>query len=103
MVIQEGQEGLGKAREIPVRDAGLVAERIAALMINRTEDGRRVIRIQERTRAIVERFAGNRHVIGIHDPVNEPHLHPPRYERGVRLTHCAQQRQGRVGLPCRAG
>ena len=30
MVIQEGQEGLGQAREIPVRDAGLVAERIPA-------------------------------------------------------------------------
>ena len=103
IVIEEGQEGVGKAREIPVRDAGLVAKRITAMMIDSTEHGRGVIGIHERTRAIVDRFAGNSHVIGIHDPVNETRLHPTRHEPGLRLTHRGKQRQvgGRTRLQCR--
>ena len=95
VVIEEGQQGVGKARQIPVRDAGLVAKRIAAMMVDRTEHGRGVIGIHERTRAIVDGFAGNGHVIGIHHPVNEPHLHPTRDQRGLCLTHRGKQRQSR--------
>ena len=65
------------------------------MMVNRTEDRRGVIRVQKGARAIVNGFARDRHVIGVHHPVNETPLHPARHQRGLRLTHSIQECQVR--------
>jgi hypothetical protein len=53
LVIEERQQGLGQAREIPMRYMRLIAIGVAAMMVNRTQDRRGVIRVQKGARAIV--------------------------------------------------
>src|SRR5215510_10733965 len=74
-------------------NVGLVAIRITSLIVDRTEHRRRVIDIHERTWAVVNGFARNGHVISIHDPVNEPDLHPLGDKGSLSLAHCGKERQ----------
>src|ERR687888_255340 len=76
-------------------NAGLVAKRIAALIVDRTEYRRRVIDIHERTWTVVNGFARDGHVVSIHDPMNKPDLHPLGDQGGVSLTDGGKQRQVR--------
>jgi hypothetical protein len=70
--VEQGQHGFGKPRQVPLRDRRLIAVGVTAGMIDRAEDRGRVVRVHKRARPIVDRFAGERHVVGVHYAVDEP-------------------------------
>jgi hypothetical protein len=96
VVREERQQRLGEAREVPTGDAGLVAERIAPATIDRAEDRGGIVGFHESAWPVVDGLARDRHVVGIHDAMDEPHVHPLRDQRRLALGDTAQQRQ--VGL-----
>ena len=79
--VNERQQRLGQAGQVPLRDRGLVAVGVAAAMVDRAEHRLRVVGVHERARAVVDRLPGDRHVVGVHHAVDEPDEHPPRDER----------------------
>ena len=70
--VQERQQGLGEAGQVPLRDRGLVAVGVAAGVVDRAEHRVRAVGVHERARAVVDRLPGDRHVVGVHHPVDEP-------------------------------
>src|SRR5215210_6149531 len=84
---QQGEESLGKPRQVPGSDARLVGIGIAPVPIDRAEDGRWVISIQKRTGAIVDGLSCNRHVVGVHHAMNEADQQPLRDQRGLTLNY----------------
>jgi anti-anti-sigma factor len=92
------QERLGEAREVPAGDRGLVAERVASMRVDGAEHRRRVVRFHEGARAVVDRLARHRHVVRVHDPVDESHVHPLRDERRLSRDDVVQQREERLGV-----
>ncbi len=93
---EQGQQGLGQPREVPQRDAGLVAVRVAAAVIDRAEHRGGVVGVHERARAVVDALAGDRHVVGVHDAVDEPGEHPVSDERRLRVDDALQEREIRI-------
>ena len=89
----ERQQRLGEARQVPLRHHRLVAVGVAPTAVDGAEDGGRVEGVHERARPVVDRLAGDRHVVGVHHAVDEPHEHPLRDQRGLRLDDAAEQRQ----------
>jgi hypothetical protein len=73
---QEWQKRLGQPRQIPEADARLVAIGLAALPVDGAEDRRRIVGIHEGARAIIDRLAGDGHVVGVHDPMDEADVQP---------------------------
>ena len=96
--IDQWQQCFGKAGQIPLRHGGLIAISVAAFGIDRTEHGLGVEMLHEGARAVIDGFAGNRHVVGVHDAMNETHAHPARHQRGLTLHHVLQKPQVLVGL-----
>ncbi len=91
--VDEGQQRLGEPGEIPQRDLGLVAEGVSPAVVDRTEHRRRIVGIHERAGPVVDRLAGDGHVVGVHHPVDEPDEHPLRDEHGLRVEHGVQERE----------
>ena len=69
--------------KVPLRNARLVAVGVAAGAINGAEDRCRVISVHEGAGAVVDGFTRDRHVVGVHDAMNETYQKPLRDE--VRL------------------
>ena len=96
--VDHGEQRLGQARQVPQRDARLVAVGVAALDVDRAEAriGREAV--HEGARPVVDRLPGDRHVVRVHDPVDETRQHPLRDQVRLRPHHAAQQAQRRDGL-----
>ena len=83
--VEEREDRFSKAREIPLRDAGLIGEGIAFSAVNGAEADVGVEVIEESAWPVVDGFSGEGHVVSVHDPVNESKLHPKRDESGLFL------------------
>ena len=69
--VQQRQQGFRKATQVPECHVGLVFPRVACLSIDRAEDALRMEGVDEGARAVVDRFAGNGRIVGIHHPVDK--------------------------------
>ena len=58
---------------------------------------RRIVGVHERARAVVDRLAGDRHVVGVHHAVDEADQHPLRDQRRLPRATASQQREVAVG------
>ena len=65
-------------------------------MVDRAVDRGRVEGLHERARPVVDGLAGDRHVVGVHDPVDEPDEHPPGHQRRLGGDHRLEQREVRA-------
>ena len=73
---QQGEQALREAGQVPLPDRRLIAIGIPTLPIDRTEHRRRVIRLHERTRPVIDRFTRECHVIRIHNTVYKANTQP---------------------------
>ena len=71
--------------QVPLSDVWLVAVGVAPRVVDRAEHRCRVVVLHERTGAVVDALAGDRHVVGVHDAVDESTQHPLRQERRLRV------------------
>src|SRR3546814_3270598 len=71
VVVDQRKESLRQASQVPLRDLRLVAVGVAAGVIDRAEDGRRVVGVHERARPVVDRLAGDRHVVRSEEHTSE--------------------------------
>ncbi len=101
--MEEGQEGLGEPGEVPLRHDGLVPVGVAPAVVDRAVDSGRVEGLQECARSVVDGLARDGHVVGVHDPVDEPHEHPSGYQRRLRGDHRLEERAVRVLGLCGVG
>jgi hypothetical protein len=92
--VEQGQQGLGEPGKVPLGHAGLVAERVSAGVVDRAEDGARVVGLEEGTRSVVDGLAGDGHVVGVHHAVDEADEHPLRHQPRLRSHHRVEQREG---------
>lgn len=76
-------------------------ESVASLPVNRGIDGRGVIVVHEGAGAIVDGFARDRHIVGVHNAVDEADAHPFRDERDLPRHHPASNRSS--APDCRTG
>ncbi len=81
--VDQGQQRFGEAGEIPTSDLRLLAESVAATAIDGTEDGGGAVGVEKGAGAVVDGFAGDGHVVGIHDAVDEADMHPAGNEGGL--------------------
>jgi hypothetical protein len=96
--IEQGQQRLGQARQIPAGDQRLVAIGIAPAGVDRAEDRVGVEVVHEGAGAVVDGFARQGHVVGVHDAVDEAHAHPARDQLGLAFAHRPQQPQIGVAI-----
>ena len=80
VVIDEREKSFGEAGEVPLGDAGLVLISVAALLIDVAEFPGGIKVVHESAGTVVNGFAGEAHVVGVHDSVDEAHAHPLRNE-----------------------
>ena len=73
-------ERLRQPRHVPGDDVGLVAKGVAALPVDGGKARCAVETLGERARAVVDGLAGQRHVVGVHHPVDETQSHPVRHQ-----------------------
>jgi hypothetical protein len=57
IVVDQRQQRFGQARQVPLRDAGLVLVLVAPAPVDRTEDGGRIIGVHERAGPEIDRLA----------------------------------------------
>ena len=76
----------------------LVAVSIPPGMVDRAKDRPGMIGVHEGTWAVIHRLTGDRHVVGIHNPMDEANLHPARDE--IRLSRNDSIEKGPVRLLC---
>ena len=73
LVVREQQEeGLGQSRDVPLRDARLVRERVPAACVDRAEGLLRIVFVEERARAVVDGLPADRRVVRVHHPCTKP-------------------------------
>ncbi len=65
-------------------------------MVDGAVHGRRVERLQERARSVVDGLTGDRRVVGVHHAVDEAHQHPPGHQRRLGGHHRLEQREVRA-------
>ena len=92
------QQRFREPGEVPLGDHRLVAVGVAPTVVDRAEHGGGVEHVHEGARSVVDRFAGDRDVVGVHHAVDEPECHPPRHERRLRIEHPIEQSEIRVRL-----
>ena len=93
VVVNEGQQGLAQAKQIPVHHARLAVEGVAALGVGVVANVRWIKCVQKLERTVVQRQAQDAHVVGIQNPVAKAHRLPQRHQLRAALRHRAQQRQ----------
>ena len=99
LLVDQRQQRLGQARQVPLRDVRLVAVGVAAAVVDRAEHRGRVERVHERARPVVDRLAGDRHVVGVHDAVDEADEHPLGDQRRLRLDDGLEERESAAARP----
>ncbi len=76
----ELEQRLREPRDVPQRDARLVRERVAARVVDGAERLARIVLVEKRARAVVDRLARDGGVVGVHDAVHEADPEPARDE-----------------------
>ena len=98
---QQRQKRFCQPRQVPLRDRRLIAIGVAAVLVDGAEDGRRMIGVHEGARAVVDGFSRDRHIVRVHDPMNETDVEPSRDEARLAGDDAFQQRAiGAWGVPC---
>ena len=92
VICEEGQKRLGEPRQVPERDPRLVRKGVSAVVVYGAEYGGRVVRIHEGARTLVDRFAHDGHVVGVHHAVDEAHEEPACDQVRLAGDHALQQR-----------
>ena len=95
IVVEQRQQAFGEPGEVPLRDRGLVRVGVAALPVDGAEHGGGIVGVQERAGAVIDGFARDRHVVGVHDAVHEADAQPLRHERRLPRHHALQE--GAIG------
>jgi hypothetical protein len=75
---------------VPLRDSGLVRERVPAAVVDGSEFLVGIVFIEKGARAIVDRFARYRGVVGVHHAVHEPDAEPAGDEACLRIESVSQ-------------
>ncbi len=96
VVVEQRQQGLGKAGQVPLSDAGLVAVGVATLPVDRAVDRTGVVAVHEGARSVVDGLSAERDVVRVHHAVDEAHHHPLGDEFGLCIDDRVEQTQGRV-------
>ena len=94
--VDQRQEGLRQLGEIPLGDRRLVCIGIAAELVDGGIDRVRMIAVHEGAGAVVDRFTGQEHVVGVHDAVDEADAEPAGHEIGLRTDNRIEKRKGRI-------
>lgn len=71
VVVEERDEGFCEACEVPAGDGSLLVVGVAAVVVDGAEGGFGVEGVDEGAGAVVDGFAGEGHVVGVHDAVDE--------------------------------
>ena len=91
--VEQGQHRFREPGQVPLRDRRLIAVGVAAGVIDRAEDGRRVVRVHERARAVVDRLAGEGHVVGVHHAMDEADQLPSGDQARLPLDDRLEERE----------
>ena len=97
------QQRGGELGQVPNGDFGLLAEGVAPELVDRGKHHVGVIGIHEGAGAVVDGFPRDRHVVGVHDPVDEAHAHPSGNEPRLRGHDRREQVKRCLGLGVVAG
>src|SRR5829696_2012904 len=92
VICEEGQKRLGETRQIPERDPRLVREGVSAVVVYGAEHSGGVVRIHEGARTVVDRFAREGHVVGVHNAMDEAYEEPACDQVRLAGDHALQQR-----------
>ena len=95
-VTDQRQQRLRERMQVPQRHAGLACKRITPLVVAVIADVAGVERVEETVRAIVDRQAQHRHVVGVHHAVAEADRLPLGHQRRRAARHGFEQ--GRIRL-----
>ena len=79
-----------------MRNARLIAPGIPALPVNRAEHLRRLERIHEGARPIIDGLAADGHIVRVHHTMDEPDTHPLRNQTGLAGRDSAQEFKRRL-------
>ena len=99
----QGQQGFRQPRQVPLENSRLLGIGVAALVVDGTEYCVRSEGLHERTGAVVDGFARQGHVVGVHDAVNEAQPQPLRHEGALPVCYGFQQGESAVVGLCQGG
>jgi len=88
---EERQHRLGEARQVPQRDRRLVAIGITTACIDRAEDGGGIIGIEEGAGTVIDGFAGDRDIVGVHHAMDEADQEPAHHQIRLHRDHRLEQ------------
>ena len=91
VLCKQRQERLRQTGEVPLGDAWLVAVSVAPHVIDGAVDRPWVIDVHEGAGAVVDGLARYRHVVGVHDAMNEADEQPLRYKRCLARDHQVEE------------
>ncbi len=78
-IVDQRHQGIGQSRQVPLRDGRLVAVAVTpAFGIGGVRRPLQVVFLQPAVRAVIDAFAQDRHVVGVHHAVHETDTHPAR-------------------------
>ena len=101
--VDQAKEAFGKAGEVPCGHVGLIAVSVAALLVNGREARLRAVAVEEGTGAIVNRFARNGHVVGVHHAVHKADIDPLRDKARLPLGNAPQEAEVAAFAPYKIG
>ena len=99
LLLDQGQQGLAQAIQVPVGHVGLLVKGIARLVVGVVADMAGLVAVQKLERAVVHRQAQDAHVIGVHHPMAKAHRLPLRHHLRSALGDRSQQGDIGVGAP----
>ena len=89
--VDQQDQRFREARKVPLRQIGLVSKCIAPLPVDRGKDRLWAVSVDERAGTIVDRFARDGHVVGVHHPVDKAHMDPLRNQSSLTGLHLPEQ------------
>ena len=97
-IAHHGHERVGKLQQVPVADLRLGDEPVAAALgVGGVGRPVGIDVFEPPIRAVVDRQSQNRHVVGVHHAMHEPHPHPVDDHRGGPLADLVEHRSNRLG------
>ncbi len=101
VAVDQRQQRLGEARQIPQRDARLVRMSVAAHLVDRAVHRRGIVGVHEGAGAVIDGLAGYRAVVGVHHTMDEADMQPACDKFGLTADHCIEQgANGMFGFGC---
>jgi hypothetical protein len=100
ILVKQRQQRFGKPGKVPLGDLRLPAVGVAAVVIDGTEDGIRIVGVHERAGAVIDGFTAKGHVVRVHDAVDEANQQPAGHQGRLPLHDgpaAGQDRDSRCG------